>query len=62
MDITRVSKDGNSQRTTVPAPITRALKLVSGDYIVWTWNSDGFAEVRLVQHPTRAERPTPRKR
>jgi len=62
MDITRVSRDGNSLRTTMPRPIHRALGLNSGDYVVWTWNTKGYAEVRLIQHPTRQESPAPKKR
>ena len=52
MNITRVSRDGNSYRTSVPRPIFDALKMSSGDYVIWTWHSNGYAEVRRVQHPT----------
>lgn len=48
MDIVRLRKHGASLDTTIPAPIYRALKVGAGDYIVWTYNSAGHAEVRPV--------------
>lgn len=51
MDIVRVHKHGSSIRTTIPAPIYRALKIAPSDYVVWTWNSAGHAEMRAVPRP-----------
>lgn len=51
MDIVRVHKHQATMRTTIPAPIYRALKLTAGDYVVWTYNSAGHAEVRAVPRP-----------
>lgn len=51
MDIVRVHKHAASMRTTIPAQIYRALKIEQGDYVVWTWNSAGHAEVRAVPRP-----------
>lgn len=51
MQITRIYKHGATVQTTVPADIRRALKVAPPDYIVWTWHSDGHAEIRRVPQP-----------
>lgn len=61
MEITRVAKDGNSRRTTVPAAIFRALGISDHDHIVWTWNAKGYAEVRPLPKPHQLARMTDKK-
>lgn len=48
MHVTRIAKDGNSMRTSMPRPIFHALNLTPHDHILWTWNSKGYAEIRKL--------------
>ncbi|MGH8725694.1 MAG: hypothetical protein ACREU1_12620 [Burkholderiales bacterium] len=48
MDITRVGRRGASTATSIPPHILRALDVRPGDYIAWTFNTAGCAEVRRV--------------
>lgn len=61
MHVTRVAKDGNSKRTTVPAAIFKALGISDHDYVYWTWNTKGYAEVRPLPKADRLAKMTDKK-
>lgn len=61
MHITRIAKDGNSMRTSMPRPIFHALKLTPHDYLLWTWNSKGYAEIRALPKAEKLTRITDKK-
>jgi len=48
MHITIIGRHGTSRQTTIPREILKALKVGSGDYLYWIWNTKGHAEIRRV--------------
>lgn len=62
MRITTIGKHDRSHQTTIPREIMQALDVSAGDYIAWTWNTKGHAEIHRVGRPGELAPRRPRRR
>lgn len=51
MEITRISLSNKTLRTSIPPRIHRALAMRAGDYLVWSYHTNGAITLRRAARP-----------